>query len=669
MNAVRLGEAHKGDMRRSRGGSLAALMLILLPLAASAIGGQENSGREVAISFKDMTARYGIERYICTFGAVFADIDNDGLDDLIVSNHGGARPSVLLNRGGRFEDASRSLPITAIVDMHGITVVDIDNDGDKDVLIAGGGSLGVGDGSPNQLFKNLLIETGSLSFEDISESAGVIRQKWRGRSFIPIAGGDGSRLDLYFVCRTRKGTTSIYFANKSSSEIVLEPNSRKGITWNHDQKGRGDYFCDFDRDGDRDLIIIDDEEILVFENKGRRFVRKKTALDGLARVLTVSIGDVNGDGYPDIFVGTWPRRSGSDQFHFGEQDGKSRINFAMSGRDGDAVDRIEFKSPSREIRLDLNDGRGMYKRSLLNIHIGGDNAHPDSLKGLTIDRGTAAGEPQDAGPGTYIWRSGSNLWVIEWRYRSKSDEALGAIIADKITNVHPDGIELIEGHTTRDRIFLNLEGGGFEELEGTDLIHGCYTRAAAIYDFDNDGDADIIGIRGSEPGRVNGEPFILVNRGGENPEFVEQNKISLANGDDDLSQADQLTVGFVNGDGLPDLFTTNGYGRLPGSRGPYKLFINRTKSKNNYALLVLEGVDSVRDAIGAQVTLLTRKGEFIGYKELGVVHNRSQYSHKVHFGLGSYNGPLKAAIRWPSGRKQVEEVKPNRVNQIREKSN
>ncbi len=656
-------------MRRQRGNKLAALMLILLlPPAAYAIDGQENSGREIAISFKDMTARYGIERYICTFGAVFADIDNDGLDDLIVSNHGGSRPSVLLNRGGRFEDDSHCLPMTDIVDMHGITVVDIDNDGDKDVLIAGGGNLGIGDGSPSQLFKSLLVETGSFSFEDISESAGVVKQKWRGRSFIPVASADGSRLDLYYVCRTRPGTTSIYFANKSGSAIVLEPNSRKGIAWNRDQKGRGDYFCDFDRDGDRDLIIVDGEKILVLENKGRRFVRKKTALDGLARVLTVSLGDLNGDGYPDIFVGTWPQNSGSDHFYFGEQDGESRINFAMSGRGGDAVDRIEFKSPSAEIRLDLHDGRGMYKRSLLNIHIGRENAHPDSLHELAIVRSAAQGMPQDEGPGTYIWRSEKNLWVIEWRYRSKFDEARGAVIAERITNVYPDGIELVQGLTTRDRIFLNLEGKGFEELEGIDLMHDGYTRAAAIYDFDNDRDADIVGIRGSEPGSQNGEPFILVNRGGEKPDFIEQKIVSLGNSDDDLSQADQLTVGFVDGDGLPDLFVTNGYGQLPGSRGPYKLFINRTKTKNNYALLVLEGVDSVRDAIGAQVTLLTRKGEFIGYRELGVVHNRMQHSHKVHFGLGSYSGKLKAAIRWPSGRKQVEEVKPNRVTQIREKS-
>ncbi|HUX07478.1 MAG TPA: FG-GAP-like repeat-containing protein [Acidobacteriota bacterium] len=656
-------------MKKHRDYQLTALLIILLlPPAVYAADVQENDVQKTVITFADVTARYGIENHICTFGAVFSDIDNDGRDDLIVSNHGGARPSVYLNRGGRFEDRTLSLPITDIVDMHGITVVDIDNDGDKDVLIAGGGSLGVGHGSPNQIFRNLLAETGVLSFEEVAAVVGVAWQKWRGRSFIPIAGSGGGALDFYFVCRPRKGTSSVYLVNKSDGDIRLEPDHGHGIDWKRDQKGRGDFFFDFDRDGDRDLIILDAETILLFENKGRRFLRKQASFDRLERVLSLGVGDLNGDGYPDIYVGTRPQNSGSDHVCSGEQNGLSRINFVLSGNGGDQVDRIEFKSPSAEILLELDDGRGMYQRSLENIHIGRRNVHPGSLTDLRITRSEAMGTPQDRGPGTYIWRTGKNLWAFEWRYRARTDEARGAVIADKISAVIPKGIETFARHTTRDRIFINRQGEGFEELDGIDLSHDQYTRALAFYDLDNDGNVDIVGIRGSEPGSINGEPFILVNRGGAQPIFDFRKKTGLGNSDDDLSQADQLTVGFVNGDGLPDLFVTNGYGQLPGSRGPYKLFINKTKTKNNYALLALEGVDSVRDAIGAQVSLYTRAGDFLGYRELGVVHNRMQHSHKIHFGLGKYKGMLKADILWPNGKRQSVKLKPNRLTFVREKT-
>jgi len=138
---------------------------------------------ENIIKFKDATVESGLERFSESFGAVFTDIDNDGDDDLIVSNHGLFIPSIYLNKSGSFEDLSRLFRLRRPRDWHGATVVDMDNDGDRDIAIAGGGGGGIKKGAPNLLFRNMLKETGDLAFTKIAKEVEVIKQKWRGLIF------------------------------------------------------------------------------------------------------------------------------------------------------------------------------------------------------------------------------------------------------------------------------------------------------------------------------------------------------------------------------------------------------------------------------------------------------------------------------------------------------
>jgi len=139
---------------------------------------------------------------------------------------------------------------------------------------------------------------------------------------------------------------------------------------------------------------------------------------------------------------------------------------------------------------------------------------------------------------------------------------------------------------------------------------------------------------------------------------------SLDSREDDIGQADQMIAGFVNQDGLIDLFMTHGFGLIPGNRGPYKLFLNRTESDNNYVIIELQGRSSNRDAIGAQVEVKVEDGTLLGYKELGAGYNTMQGTHKIHFGLGSYKGKIKAHILWPNGHEQSVEVILNSINTI-----
>ena len=150
--------------------------------------------------------------------------------------------------------------------------------------------------------------------------------------------------------------------------------------------------------------------------------------------------------------------------------------------------------------------------------------------------------------------------------------------------------------------------------------------------------------------------------------FHAENAAVFANTDDDLFMLDQLATGFANDDGLVDVFMTNGAGLNPGNRGPYKLFVNETETDHHHAILVLTGTRSNTDALGAQVELRGSSSELLGYRELGSGFNRSQSTHKVHFGLGHYAGALHARIRWPSGETSEHEVSLDATTSITEPS-
>ncbi|MFX0198273.1 MAG: CRTAC1 family protein, partial [Candidatus Hodarchaeota archaeon] len=319
---------------------------------------------------------------------------------------------------------------------------------------------------------------------------------------------------------------------------------------------------------------------------------------------------------------------------------------------------------STEMRIYFITGLGLSEDDPSDIYIGRYNINPPS-RVAKIYAEMAKGKPTFGPPGTYIWNNGFDQWSVVWLYSDAPKEERGAIAATTIYDIIPRKLEIFPKNEAYDRIFINQQGVGFLESNTIDLKHQNITRAVAIEDFNNDGWPDILGIRGSEPGTYNGDPFLIVNYGGL--KFKHQKKITLKNKEDDIGQADQLVVGFINNDGLPDVFITNGHGLAPGNKGPYKLFINKTKTENNYTIIELEGSISTKDALGAKVSLYTKKNKFLGYQELGVGYNRMQSTHKLHFGLGKYNGVLKAKIHWPSGVEQFIRVKQNKINHIKEK--
>jgi hypothetical protein len=611
----------------------------------------------IEIRLEDHTREAGLEFYQMTFGVAVSDMNNDGHDDLVVGNHG-EPPSLFLRQGSQFGDFSELLPERVTMDRHGVTAIDLDNDGDRDLVFAGGGADGVGAGCRNRLYRNEKAGSGVLAFQDISSEVGIDYQSWRTRHFLPLPGPDGSLVDLFMVCLVRENCPDLYFSNRSSGSIELEVSEIPGLGQDFSSEGR-DIFFDYDRDGDQDLLIISRSRPRFFERVNSGYQLNEGLFPSIPSVFCLACGDLNNDGYLDVYLGREAVKTKSDNLSYNQ----SEIHFVFRKHDDDHFDRINFYIDGNSVFIDfiqhLPTGETILDPS--NIFVGMESLNPEARK-ATITAEMANGEPLREKPGTYIWKdSGMNLWHLEWVYGNEEQKHKGRLMAETISNLTEDNLEIVPAQETNDLIFINQEGMAFVELVMPELVHQKVTRAVAMCDLNNDGRLDIIGLRGGEEGQVNGDPFLFTNRGDLSFDF----KWIMQNDEDDIFQADQLVWGFFNNDGLPDIFFTNGFGLNPGQLGPYKMYLNRTQNPGNYVIVDLEGVAGNRDALGAEVELVNASNDLLGYRQLGAGFNRSQSTHKLHFGLGDTVEELRVRIRWPGTSTWDErEIQINQTNRF-----
>ncbi|WP_263355388.1 CRTAC1 family protein [Acidicapsa acidisoli] len=122
-------------------------------------------------------------------GVDFADYDNDGWPDLVITDLANQRYASYHNqRDGTFDYASNSNGIGAITLLHSgwsLRFIDYDNDGWKDLLIAQGHDLDtVEKTSPNLHYREpmILLRNSGRKFVDVSSISGdVFTKPWVGR--------------------------------------------------------------------------------------------------------------------------------------------------------------------------------------------------------------------------------------------------------------------------------------------------------------------------------------------------------------------------------------------------------------------------------------------------------------------------------------------------------
>ena len=293
--------------------------------------------------FEDVTTKSGIEFHhvrcfqqrfwlpeIMCGGVGWIDYDGDGLLDLYCVQSGDLVPGtreipgdkLYRNRGdGTFEDVTSKAGLGDRTYGMGCAVGDYDGDGRSDLYVT---NLG-----PNVLYHN----NGDGTFTDVTQSAGVGDPSWSASAGFFDYDGDGD-LDLFVVnylhwsgeaeieCKSVWGEKdycgpknysapahSTLYRNEGGGRFTDVTESAGLLT--AFGNGLGLALVDFDRDGRLDAFVANDampNQLWINQGNGR-FVDKALASgiavdrNGVTRAgMGVATGDVDGDGYVDVFV-------------------------------------------------------------------------------------------------------------------------------------------------------------------------------------------------------------------------------------------------------------------------------------------------------------------------------------------------------------------------------
>lgn len=155
-------------------------------------------------------------------GVDFADYDNDGRPDLIITNLAFQVYALYHNLGdGNFDYASRSSDLASITRLHSgwsVRFFDFDNDGRKDVLCAQGHDMdNIQQIYPQLQYREpmLLLRNAGDRFVDVSASSGdVFKQAWVGRG---MAIGDLDNDGRVDAVVTTNGGPAYVLRNKTAN--------------------------------------------------------------------------------------------------------------------------------------------------------------------------------------------------------------------------------------------------------------------------------------------------------------------------------------------------------------------------------------------------------------------------------------------------------------------
>jgi len=203
----------------------------------------------------------------------WADMDSDGLLDLVIAMEGPERHEIYIQEDdGSFTQSGASTGFQEDfgTKAYGMAIGDTDGDGDLDVYIStcrSGGNI------RNNFYQNLLEETGSLAFVDVSDANGTQFLDNSYSTEFHDFDNDGD-LDLFMVgADTEK---SKIWRNDGDGSFT-DTDTIRGADLLSDTAGdlNGGWTIDYDNDGDLDLFFHDHKP-----NSGRDEARKLYRNDG-----------------------------------------------------------------------------------------------------------------------------------------------------------------------------------------------------------------------------------------------------------------------------------------------------------------------------------------------------------------------------------------------------
>ena len=577
-------------------------------------------------------------------GHVFDDIDGNGVEDGGDTGLSGVTVS-FLDFGGQtwpaVTDGNGDFTITAGVGEGTLTITApalatlTTNNNVQFITVIDGGSVAAD-------AVGYKLASGNATFANVAPAAGItVYHSASGQCSPPIGvgsawadfDGDGDQ-DLFKT--NRDGANQLYRndGDLTSDGIVdfTDTAAQLGIDAASD-----DSFAtaaiDYDNDGDTDLFVANATGNTLWENQlidtgslGFVDVSGSAGLGDQGRIETATWGDVDGDGYLDVYY----------------------AKHMTCATDGDMVDRLFH-----------NNGDGTF--SDWTTYLCGGGAVPcTDVSGL----GFAAGMldyDNDGDTDIYLVNdniNGSNQPNKLWR-NDGSDGSGGWLFTEVGASADADssvnGMGLGIGDYNNDGFFdlafsdagpghllMNDGDGTFTDVSSssgvTAGLSGGVSWGTEFLDYNNDGWQDLFFAQGQIGSSLPMASVLLENQG--DGTYLD---VSDATGMADEAKGRNVSLADFNEDGWVDVFV--------GNYNTYPLLMQNNSAANGntneWLTVTVEGTDSNRDGIGTVISVTTGAGTQTQMISSGGSHGGGGQK-AAFFGLGS-DTSATVSVTWPNG--------------------
>ena len=537
----------------------------------------------------------------------------------------------------------------------GVAAGDFNNDGLVDLFFTS--NMG-----ENKLFLN----QGDFKFKDVSKKAGITGEGYwsTGASVVDI--NQDGMLDIYVNVvgdhEILKGSNQLFICKKIEEGIPVFED--EAIAYDLDFAGFGTQaaFADFDKDGDLDMFQLnhsihqngtfgkrEDFEGEISNISGDRYFRNDegtfvnaTEESGIHSSvigygLGVVVGDVNNDGYPDIYVG--------NDFHENDY-------------------------------LYINQQDGTFKESLT------EQMQHTSRFSMGVDMAD-------------INNDGFND-IISLDMLPYDPQILKSSLGEDAFDVYQFKKQFgYNDQFARNNLQLNNQNGTFSEIAlYADVYATDWSWAPLFMDFDNNGQKDLF-VSNGIPRRMNDIDYMNFMNSNEDQrkktemgivdkedlEIVERMpKIKLPNRffsnntdltfEDISTQIDNSLNSYSNGaiyvdldnDGDLDIVVNN----LEDKPFIYKNKAIEEKRSGKYLQLELIGTNHNQNAIGSRVIVELKNNKILNYEYFPVKGFQSSAQDKFHIAIGDSSEVRNIQLIWPDGKTQnLNNLKYNEVHKIK----
>ncbi len=538
---------------------------------------------------------------------------------------------------------------------------DYDGDGDADLYVTNSGR-----GDRNRLFRN----RGDGSFDDVTESAGVGCGNPEGASMHSVWGdadNDGD-LDLYVV---KWAETNTLYRNNGDGHFT-DISKPAGVDyWGY---GNAATFLDYDRDGRLDLLVgnyfaesVEDpatrqrvrnnlwnpvttrvmHETFTHAANGGRNVLYRNRGDGTFEDVTESVGlvftgwtlsvgsgDLNNDGWPDLYLAN---DFGPDEYYLntGATEDPPRFRLVVDPQGHPGIGHDWWKGMNVDMGDVDNDGYlDIYVTNILEKRYKTDEGNM-----LWIN----CSDPNcPGGRGFKNVGKQSGTYDGGWGWAGKFADFDNDGLLDIFT---VNGF--VTGDPNRNYWFAIQE-----------MVTQTKNQTVDARDWPPFGDRD---LSGREPSRLYMQTALRRTNRPRELSFVE---VAARAGVTDTYNGRGIAVADFNLDGYLDMYIAN-QGTLSTYyvNGTSKALKSSAEQVRPFLRMTLLGrpdqpvrvgdrvFASTADAVGARVILWTKTGKQIREVQGGMGF-ASQSEFAVHFGLPNADAIERITIQWPSGRLQ-----------------